>query len=82
MSYNPTPFSGNKPEDMLQWIVENFRSIASDLNEKLDNPTRMLYAAPARVKEGMIVLADGTTWNPGSGAGFYGYYGGAWHKLG
>lgn len=41
-----------------------------------------LYASPARVFEGMIVLADGTLWNPGSGAGFYGYRGGAWRLLG
>ncbi len=82
MSYNPTPFSGNKLEDLRAWIGENLRSLASALNEKLDNPTRMLYAPPERLKEGMIVLADGTTWDPGSGAGFYGYYGGSWHKLG
>ena len=25
---------------------------------------------------------DGTAWNPGSGQGFYGYYGSAWHFLG
>jgi hypothetical protein len=41
-----------------------------------------VYAVPQRVRDGMIVLADGTTWNPGSGGGFYGYYAGAWHKLG
>lgn len=41
-----------------------------------------LHAAPARVGDGMVVLADGTNWDPGSGAGFYGYYGGAWNKLG
>jgi hypothetical protein len=41
-----------------------------------------LHAEPERVREGMVVLADGTDWNPGSGAGFYGYYGSAWVKLG
>lgn len=30
---------------------------------------------------GMIAYADGTSWNPGSGAGFYGYEAGAWVKL-
>ena len=38
--------------------------------------------APVKPRTGMIALADGTNWNPGSGAGFYGYYGGAWSKLG
>lgn len=41
-----------------------------------------LNAQPARLREGMVVLADGVNWNPGLGAGFYGYYGGAWAKLG
>lgn len=41
-----------------------------------------LYAAPKRIFEGMVVLADGTTWNPGSGAGVYVYRGSAWHFLG
>lgn len=38
--------------------------------------------APAKPRKGDYRLADGTNWNPGSGAGFYGYYGGAWVKLG
>lgn len=41
-----------------------------------------LSVAPTKPRAGMIALADGTNWNPGSGAGFYGYYGGAWVKLG
>lgn len=41
-----------------------------------------LARVPDKLQTGMIVLADGTNWDPGSGAGFYGYYGGAWHKLG
>jgi hypothetical protein len=40
------------------------------------------YTAPARPREGMLVLADGTSWNPGSGAGFYGYRGTSWVFLG
>ena len=31
--------------------------------------------------DGMIVYADGTTWNPGAGEGFYGRQAGAWVKL-
>jgi hypothetical protein len=43
---------------------------------------KTLYVAPAKPREGLIVLADGTSWNPGAGAGFYGYRGAAWHLLG
>ena len=38
-------------------------------------------AAPSSPVEGMLAYADGTTWNPGGGAGFYGYTSGAWVKL-
>lgn len=41
-----------------------------------------LYAAPKKYREGTIVKADGTTWNPGSGAGVYCYRAGAWRFLG
>lgn len=30
-----------------------------------------LHAEPAKMRAGMIVLADGTDWDPGSGAGLY-----------
>lgn len=40
-----------------------------------------LNAAPSKKREGMIVFADGTNWNPGTGKGVYAYYSGAWNKL-
>lgn len=51
-----------------------------DAQEKLTYLT--LYAAPKKPREGDTALADGTTWNPGSGAGLYRYGGGAWNFLG
>jgi hypothetical protein len=41
----------------------------------------VLNAAPAKLNEGLIALADGTNWNPGHGAGPYVYQGGAWLPL-
>lgn len=43
---------------------------------------KKLYAAPSPLKDGLIAYADGTTWNPGSGAGIYYYNGSAWTLLG
>lgn len=37
--------------------------------------------APTRTFEGDVRHADGTNWNPGSGAGLYEYISGAWSKL-
>ena len=66
-----------------QIVAQELQKIA----QALDTPDQFLvldtlYAAPTKIRTGMIVLADGTTWNPGSGAGVYCYYGSAWNHLG
>ena len=42
---------------------------------------QVLAVAPDRPRKGMMVYADGTNWNPGSGAGVYVYSGTAWVQL-
>lgn len=43
----------------------------------------VLYAAPARPVAGLVVYADGVTWNPGAGEGIYRYnLAGAWVLVG
>lgn len=74
---------GAIPADAPAWLVRELRSIAQAWDQTqqfllLDT----LSVAPTKLREGMVVKADGTHWNPGSGAGFYGYRGGAWHLLG
>lgn len=65
------------------FLQQELQSIAQAISQENEFLTlSMRYAAPQKPREGMVVLADGTSWNPGSGAGFYGYYGGAWVKLG
>lgn len=41
-----------------------------------------IYAAPEKPRDGMVVLADGVRWNPGSGDGLYRYKNGTWKYLG
>ena len=61
---------------------EGRRRGSTALRECLQNAAVLLLAAlqGARKKpqDGMIVKADGTHWNPGSGAGYYGYTSGSW----
>lgn len=38
-------------------------------------------AEPTDKVQGMVAYADGTSWNPGSGAGLYLYSGSSWDKL-
>lgn len=41
-----------------------------------------LYTYPPKYREGTVFKADGTTLDPGSGAGVYCYRGGVWTFLG
>ena len=41
-----------------------------------------IFKTPAKVREGMLILADGTQFNPGSGGGVYVYRAGAFRFLG
>ena len=58
-----------------------FRQIQEMFNSILDGYRETLYAPPSNPENGMIVIADGTSWNPGSGAGAYERKGGVWVKL-
>src|SRR4051812_24352784 len=42
------------------------------------NELQTLHAAPSKVREGMVAIADGADWNPGYGAGMYVYLNGEW----
>lgn len=80
--FKTRPFSG-RLGDVENWVQNTINQFISDT----ETPQKelfiaMSYAAPSKLVTGTIVLADGTDWNPGSGAGFYGYYAGSWHKLG
>ena len=65
------------------WMLKEVNRIAQAM-ETQDTTLSLdkLYAAPAKYRDGTIARADGTTWNPGSGAGVYCYYSAAWHLLG
>lgn len=68
--------------ELAIYLENELRKIAEEMSAQ--QPVLRLsvsYAVPKKYREGDIVLADGTEWNPGSGAGFYGYRGGAWRKL-
>ena len=41
----------------------------------------VLSSPPADIEDGMVIHANGTTFNPGSGAGVYERVGGVWKKL-
>lgn len=76
------PGASPEGEQLTQLVQRELERIAEELKLTEFLQLKTLTSAPSKPRAGMIVLADGTSWNPGSGAGFYGYYGGAWAKLG
>lgn len=82
MSYQPS----NVPqlettEDVRKFLMAELEKIARSFSETIALDLRPVYREPVRPRDGMIVFADGTEWDPGSGAGSYEYVGGAWSKL-
>lgn len=75
---NPVPQEGLTPD----YIYQELLRISNDLGMiEGGRYLPMLYAAPGKPREGMLAVADGTSWNPGSGRGLYEYRSGAWAKL-
>ena len=81
--YHPTPISDD-PHVATQQIYEEFVKVAEALRhlavESIWIP--LLHVEPDKKEEGLIAGADGTDWNPGSGAGIYQWRSGAWVFIG
>jgi hypothetical protein len=81
MGYTPT----TPPADiqfLADYVQTELVKIAEELGAVKDIRLDERHAAPSKPRDGDIVLADGTDWNPGSGAGFYGYHNGTYTFLG
>ena len=82
-TYVPTvPGSVASLEELLSFVVSEQAKIAIALLDALPRTSTELHAEPSKPRGGLVVFADGTDWNPGSGQGFYAYYASAWHFLG
>lgn len=74
----PPPIS-EEVSDIKRWVHINFQRLAASMLTAHDFNT--IITAPKNVARGMVRDADGTGWDPGSGAGLYWYDGSAWVKL-
>jgi hypothetical protein len=77
--YRPDPVPSD-PKALQGYLSREFDRIANIVNADVKLET--LHAEPAKPRDGLIVKADGTDWNPGSGEGAYCYYAAAWNFLG
>lgn len=82
MAYAPGPIQGEiKDPELVAYIQRELQAISDVLAETQEIELRPRNSAPTKIREGMIVFADGTHWNPGAGKGVYVYSSGAWSKL-
>lgn len=82
MPYRPDLFRAELSLDSLAVYLQNeLLAISRELTETTALELRPVHRAPDKPREGMIVFADGTDWNPGGGKGAYQYLSGAWVKL-
>jgi microcystin-dependent protein len=74
---------GKDPEVMAlsKATWEELRKIVQLLESGEGYKYTELHQEPAKPRVGQTVYADGTDWNPGSGAGLYEYTGAAWRRL-
>lgn len=74
--------------ELLEYVQRQFARLHAVMSVGVR--VKYYYTPPARPRDGDIVGADGTSWDPGggiggpatSGQGVYTFYAGAWHKLG
>lgn len=81
--YVPEPFQPTDPKlsALTTYLLRELQRVGDSIGAIDSVILQKRFRAPDHVKDGMIVLADGTSWDPGSGAGFYGYNAG-WVFLG
>lgn len=76
----PTPIPSQTAAAVAH-LVDDSRNIRDSIDEIVKSFFVKTHVAPARPIDLMIRFADGSDWDPGSGAGLYQYYGGVWNKL-
>ena len=74
---------GTRHSADLSQILSDMQTVVNELIEGRFDVLRLtvLFTAPVEIIDGMVVYADGTSFNPGSGRGTYERVSGAWVKL-
>ncbi len=82
MGYRATTAPFSMDPNLAEWLTSELAEIERAFVEIDEINLPELNVEPEKPRDGMIVLADGTNWNPGSGAGYYGFQSGSWTFLG
>jgi hypothetical protein len=89
-SPKPAPYLSSDPKAVVgslnqlsTYVADELQSVAGAASDPVNFlQLNVLHVAPEKPRDGQVVCADGTDWQPlGAGGGFFGYFGGAWVKL-
>lgn len=72
----------NSAEALKQYLFDELMSISAAVSRLTDGHLDKEHVAPEKPRDGDMRYADGTDWNPGSGAGMYLFNGTTWEVLG
>lgn len=81
VSYAPEIVPLTIDETTQRYLRNELQKIAAAIQALSVGHLDKVYAAPSKPRDGDMRYADGTTWNPGSGAGIYWYNGSTWTKM-
>jgi len=81
---SPAPLTNDSTlAGIIRWAQRELSEVARSSQEISIVELRVLYTPPEKPRAGMLVYADGTEWNPGSGEGVYRYnLAGTWAFVG
>src|SRR5262245_53931569 len=68
-------------DELRAYLESELRKISESFGETDALELRASRHEPQRTREGMIIHADGTAWDPGEGEGTYRYQGGLWIRI-
>ena len=73
MAYQPRlPIPTGSVSELAEWLVVELQRITEAQGDGVEFVIlQTLHAEPTETVADMLVKADGTSWNPGSGAGLY-----------
>lgn len=74
----PPLLSDENANELGRWALQQMQQLAAALENPDITHYNVLHVEPEKPREGQVVVADGTDWDPGDGAGQYMYIGGAW----
>ena len=79
--YEPSLPRGDRLEDIHAFLMQELDAIQRAFVEQREVDLIVSYRVPERPRDGMIVFADGTSWDPGQGRGLYVYDGSTWELV-